>query len=251
MCLRQFPSGSGSCAQKLVSDLIKQIRNNLRDSGEDWERTSKQNWREGKINSKISSENDSKEVKLERAIAKMLENAKRKDWWNQMPIASGLIASDNDRRRAIDLVHSYGDSKSYDFVELKIDRYPDNTPLFALMEILLYGLVYLVLRKERKWLPECFRDVPVFTATNVRLIVLAPEKFYEGYELGWLENGLTEALGGVIKNEHPGCDLSMKISSHWPTRLEKWGNKKWEDSALKDESFLASILQDWEPAFAR
>lgn len=241
VCFRQFPSGNGFCAKKLVSDLIEQIRNNLRDSGEDWERTSKQNWRgEGNINSKISPKNDSKEVKLERAIAKMLENTKRKDWWNQMPIASGLIDSDNDRRRAIDLVHSYGDSKSYDFVELKIDRYPDNTPLFALMEILLYGLVYLVLRKERKWLPKNFRDVPVFTATNIRLIVLAPGKFYEGYELGWLGKGLTEALGKVVGSERLEGGLSMEISSHWPTRL-----KEWKDSVLTDESFLASKDGEW------
>jgi hypothetical protein len=251
ICLVQFSSKNGSCAQKLVSDLIEQIRSNLRNSGEDWERTSKENWREEKINPNISPKNDSEEVKLERAIAQLLKKDGRTDWWNQMPIASGLIGSNKDRRRAIDLVHRYNDSKSYDFVELKIERYSDNTPLFALMEILLYGLVYLVLRKEWKWLPECSKNSPVFTATNIRLIVLAPKKFYEGDEgkkdeLGRLEKQLTDALGQIVKNELPGVDLSMEISSYWPKPLDEW-----MESILKNECALKSILQyqDWGRAF--
>lgn len=137
-------------------------RNKLSERNEELVGNSSENWREEEPQ-KVNNGN-SKEVGLERELIRRCPPG----WWNQMPIASGLVHSDKDRRRAVDLVHCHGGGV-YDFVELKVDS---NTPLFALMEILLYGLVYLVLRKEREWLPERSRGRSVFKASKIRLISL-------------------------------------------------------------------------------
>lgn len=241
--LRQFPASKDCNAENMVSRLIQKIRDNLneRDPGKVGKST--ENWRD-KPQPNISVNNNSKEVRLERAIAEMVIKTKRKDWWNQMPIASGLIHSDKDRRRAIDLVHNYGtDLTSYDFIELKIDS---DTPLFAMMETLLYGLVYLVLRKEPDWLPEGSRNKPIFMAKKIGLRVLAPSEFYEMSNLSWLEQELTVALSKVIDNERLEGSLLMEISCYWSPKLSGC-----ENYSSIDDSDLMSILQDWAPPLAQ
>lgn len=231
----------GFVAKTMLQALLEQIGNNLKQRDRDAIGNSIQNWRK-EIQPNLDAKNKSKEVRLERKIALALKSKERNDWWNQMPIASGLIDSDADRRRAIDLVHRRNDDgTSFDFIELKIDS---DTPLFALMEIVLYGLVYLVLRNDRDWLPECSRGAGVFKAQEIGLCVLAPKQFYRGYKLGWLEHKLTAAFSLIIKNM-PLEKLTITVSSHWPTQFEEW-----DESVLSDETRLNSILERWTPEFS-
>jgi hypothetical protein len=85
---------------------------------------------------------DSPEVKLERELVK----AGRELWARQMATSSGIQGPRLNKRRAIDLVLRQDDDY-YSFVELKIDG--DN-PVYALFELLAYGLAYLHARKN-KW----------------------------------------------------------------------------------------------------
>src|SRR3970040_2461240 len=119
--------------------------------------------------------------KQERDLEHKLANAGKDDpdwiWWNQMPIASGLVGHRADRTRAIDLVCKRKVAPfCYRFIELKISR-SAGAPLAALMEIFRYGVVYFVLRKNQKveWLKGVQLDSPIFKASHIDLCVLAPK----------------------------------------------------------------------------
>jgi hypothetical protein len=130
---------------------------------------------------------------------------------------------------------------------MKIDSDTGGAPLFALMEIVLYGVVYLVLRKERKWLPEAPGDPCVFAAHNVGLRVLAPKDYFKRFHhLAWLEEQLNDALPKIVESLDFGEHFGMTVSSHWPSTLEEW-----DDNILGDDSRLLSCLADWQPAFPR
>ncbi len=237
----------GLDAESMLGQLVKQIRKNLLERDPNSIGNSNENWREELKPIFDEQENRSKEVRLERKIAQALRDLgkrrkEKSNWWNQMPIASGLVRSTDDRRRAIDLVHRHRqDGKRYDFVELKIDS---DTPLFALMEILRYGIVYLVLREKRVWLPEVSREKPVFNAEYVGLRVLAPKIYYCNLNLSWLEEKINLALPQIIKELRNDLTLTMDISSQWPTQLEEW-----DETILTDDSRLLSLLNEWNPAY--
>lgn len=232
--LRKFPNTNNLNAEMMLKKLIQQIQRNLEERDKDKVGKSKENWREAP-QLYLGTRNTSMEVQLERAIVQQSPTG----WWNQMPIASGLVHSDHDRRRAIDLVHKYGaDSKCYDFIELKIDS---DTPLFALMEILLYGLIYLVLRKERGWLPEPSQQRQVFSARFIGLRVLAPKAYFDQYGLSLIEDELTLALSKIIEGLQLEDSLVMEISSH--CLPEGWS------TSVKTHEGTLSILQNWERAF--
>jgi hypothetical protein len=60
---------------------------------------SRENWRWQVLQPQISIHNRSPEVVVERAIAAACHRLGRIDWANQVPVASGLIASTRDGRR--------------------------------------------------------------------------------------------------------------------------------------------------------
>ena len=98
-----------------------------------------------------STDHETAEVPLERSVAGLFrlyrllltENPQADPvWFNQIPVSSGIIQHGKGSR-AIDLVcrRSRG---QYDFVELKFPKgAPTETPLFAALEVLKYGLIYL------------------------------------------------------------------------------------------------------------
>src|SRR6266404_6278786 len=102
----------GLDAESMLGQLVKQIRKNLLERDPNSIGNSNENWREELKPIFDEQENRSKEVRLERKIAQALRDLgkrrkEKSNWWNQMPIASGLVRSTDDRRRAIDLVHRH------------------------------------------------------------------------------------------------------------------------------------------------
>ena len=136
-----------------------------------------------------SANNKSVEVKLERAIVEEWPNS----WNYQMPIASGLFDEHSDKRRAVDLVFDHQD-EHYDLVELKVNM-KAGSPLYAAMEILCYGLVYMASRSDRAGnLKYNTTDLPVLRANSITLCVLAPESYFKGSQLMWLQCAINEGL---------------------------------------------------------
>jgi hypothetical protein len=159
-----------------------------------------------------SSENTSAEVKLERAIVQKWPA----NWTYQMPIASGLFDGYSDKRRAVDLVFDHRDGH-YDLVELKIKS---DTPLYAAMEILGYGLVYLASRTDRAAnLKYATADLSVLIASRITLCVLAPEGYYAGSDLMWLQVAIRNGLERFTTPELSMDFRFEKFDSQWCREL--------------------------------
>ena len=213
---------------KLIADVYDRIETNL--SLRPDRSPSPENW---KIRSEItakniqpSTENKSAEVTLERAIAQRWPEK----WTYQMPVASGLFGSKSDKRRAIDLV-CLGENGCFDFIELKIES---NTPLYAAMEILGYGLVYLASRKDsaKNLKYGNGASLPVMNATAISLVVLAPSDYYEKYKLDWLERGINGGLAALLKDMRV-TNLQMNFCF-----------KKFEDDFKSSQKFTPEMLPE-------
>ena len=93
---------------------------------------------------------------------------------NQVPIISGIAGSSAYKRRAVDLVRCLPDG-GFEFVELKV---ASDTPLYAAIEVLIYGLLWLLSRESRMQLG--YRSNPILDAPALQLSTLAPAAFYRG-----------------------------------------------------------------------
>ena len=169
-------------AKALIGNILAQVKRNR----DQTRLPSDKNWRWEK-HPEIDSDNRSPEVKLERQIVRSSEN----DWVNQVPVSSGLAGS-GDRRRAIDLVHRCGGGW-YELIELKVGS---DTPLFAAMEILQYGVLFIFSRKYSEKLGYTEKheydeeSIKMLNAPGIHLKVMAPTTYYAGYHLQWLKEAI-------------------------------------------------------------
>jgi hypothetical protein len=177
-------------------------------------RSNNQNWR-WKQNPSIADKNTSREVYLERMIVKTQEGD---DWVNQVPVASG-VTSTAGGRRAIDLVHR-GKDRWYEFIELKTDH-RGGTPLFAAMEILQYGVLYIFSRKYAQDLG--YTEKGLLNANGINLRVLAPADYYKPYnDLSWLENGINRGLTSFLTKSNFKMDFKFEAFSLTLSRSSPW-----------------------------
>lgn len=122
-------------------------------------------------------DNPSREVTLERELIKALTHSGDTKWSNQVPLISGIAGHAKPhagKRMAVDLVRQT--RRGFEFVELKINN---GTPIFAAIEILLYGLLWLLSRRDRNRLG--YVDNPILEARELCLSVLAPRDYYCEY----------------------------------------------------------------------
>ncbi len=186
----------------LIQEILAQVKSNWRQG----KSRSNENWR-WKKNLKIKTK--SEEVVLERWIARTTDN----DWVNQVPVASGLTQSAGGRR-AIDLVHRCGDGW-YEFIELKVGE-GGGTPLFAAMEILQYGVLYIFSRENARTLG--YKEAGILGATGIHLKVLAPASYYEGYDLLWLEESINSGLARFLARGEHGFEFEMDFKFEYLSR---------------------------------
>lgn len=187
----------------LVSDLYGQIEAN-------WigRIPSQANWRLERQTT-LAPVNTSPEVVLERAIAILGERGRLSDWYNQIPVASGLIDHRVDKRAAVDLLRLHDDHA--DLVELK---WRSDTPAFAAFEILEYGLAYLFCRNR---LDEFeYSSKPLMKLNSISLQVLAPADFYSTYDLGFIADGIQEGLHRLCSEQGNGFEMSFEFRSFPP-----------------------------------
>lgn len=149
----------------------------------------------------LADHNTSAEITLERRLIRALTAAGRTDWSNQVPLISGVAGPHAYKKRAVDLVHQTPEG-GFELVELKV---ASNTPLFASIEILVYGLLWLLSRRDRHRLRYAGR--PVVEATTLRLSVLAPAAFYAPYDLADLVHALDEGVAALGRE----CGVTMSF----------------------------------------
>jgi hypothetical protein len=185
---------------KFLTDANNRINRNWANAVRTGESSySQENWR-WKRHLEISADNKSPEVTLERAIVSALGE----NWSNQMPTASGLVGPHVDKSSSVDLVWRK-DAGSYTFFEIKVES---NTPLYAAIQILLYGLLFVWSRNNQAALKYDTEIQPVLRASKIELCSLAPRKFYSDYNLRNLSDSLNQ---GFSTFQHRG-DLELSFN---------------------------------------
>ena len=183
--------------------------------------SSSENWRFTRAG-KMVPDDPSPEVTFERAFMEAADE----HWANQVPTCSGVFRPEADHRRSIDLVKKTGNG-SFEFIELKVCS---DTPLFAALEVLDYGVLYVFSRihaRSLKYRPGCSA---ILDAHKIGLRVVAPRRFYEykiragpwvPFDLGWLESMMRDAarqLASMIRGDTT-IDFRFDVFSEgfsWP-----------------------------------
>lgn len=164
---------------------------------------SDENWRHER-RTHISDKNRSPEVVLERAIVTLAELGDLPEWYNQIPVASGLVNGRSDKRAAVDLARFIDGAA--ELVELK---WASDTPLFALFEILRYGLALLLCRQNALAFSYCGR--PLIEAPVLKLVVLAPAPYYSGCDLRHFADVVGFGLSQLGQNYPDVPEMSFKF----------------------------------------
>jgi hypothetical protein len=173
---------------------------------------SSQNFRWHKPQLAISPHNTSLEVSLERALMRACAEQGRTDWSNQVPLVSGISGSHAGKRRAVDLVRRCGDG-CFEFVEMKV---ASNTPLFATMEVLQYGLLWLLSRRDSHLLDYAGREM--IEATAIDLSILAPRPFFTPFA----SRTVSAAIGQGLEVLGRRFGVSMRYSQYAFSRDFSW-----------------------------
>jgi hypothetical protein len=191
--------GRGSFkGERLFGAMVKRLEANLRRAPRFHEKgPSQENWRFEK-QLFISDHNTRRETTLEKAAARLLGS----EWANQVPSASGLWDHKADGHRNVDLVERVAD-REYRLIELKV---ADKHPLFAAMEVLGYGALYVLAR--RHYPDEALASKELLQAKKVQLVVLAPALFYMKARLRWLEDEIDRGLRTYMRAQ-PDLDFDL------------------------------------------
>lgn len=236
-----------------AADLLKQVYNQIENN---WKarpykkHPSTENWRFQK-NKDIDEQNKSLEIQLQRAIVNINPNMwpDAKNWANHVPTASGLWDHKCDKHRAIDLVHVHPGQDHYntvEFIELKVDR-KSGHPVYAAMEVLLYGMLYIFSRRRFEELGYDLTKQPLLQAKAIHLVVLAPFRYYDGYQFEWLEEEITTGLKEFIRKSE-GCTMDLQFQAFpWDCSFEKSipDEALIIIKALKDRRRVEVIGQQW------
>lgn len=155
---------------------------------------------------------ESREVVLERWLAQRSSDR----WTCQMSTSSGLRLDVRDPRRSIDIVQR-GQENEYRFIELKVHS---DQPLYAMFEILGYGLLYLLTHQHGR---RGGGRHDVMTAKRIELIVLGPESWFgykesradpvSRFEFEWLRERINRGLAAQVRARecHGLNEMSLRL----------------------------------------
>ncbi|NOZ43186.1 MAG: hypothetical protein GXP02_08505 [Alphaproteobacteria bacterium] len=146
---------------------------------------------------------------MERAIIILSERGFLNGWYNQIPIASGLLDEVSDKRAAVYWVHMKDDC--LELVELK---WASDTPLYAIFEILRYGLTYLFCYMNK--VEFDFQDLPAMNVSRIKLTTLAPKKYYSYCDLKLLFSAINLAINSLYMEKSDGLLSSRFTCSAFP-----------------------------------
>ena len=188
----------------------------------------------------ISPDSNRRETILEKAVAMLAESCHMPWWFNQCPVASGIVRSSRNRKNAVDLVHWSEPSGCVRLIELK---WKSNDPRYALREILRYGVAYIFCRVHRRELPlqgKYYR--PLMDANNVALEVVAPHRFYENYNEKDLFASVSKSLDQCAQSKTGGT-LSMSLNAFaFPEEFNQVPFKNGQD--VKEKCFTEELTDE-------
>ncbi|NWF82859.1 MAG: hypothetical protein HXY18_03410 [Bryobacteraceae bacterium] len=165
---------------------------------------SSENWRWVK-KLHISGQNESPEKRFEKAVA-----ANCQEWFNMIPVASGVIPGLQEGGRRIDLAREC-EPGWFEFVELKFGPNCD-TPLRAAIEILQYGLIYVFSRVHASGLGYDAGN-RLLSARRISLKAVLPAEAYSSGSLERLEGSLNAGLRALTARLGVQCQLDFVFES--------------------------------------
>ena len=200
-----------------------------------------QNWRWYAPVPGIAPHNKSPEVVLERAILPF-------GLKSQLTVLAGQIRSQSHRVSSTPHSHRRSairsgvhrlDDNHFEFVELKV---ASDTPLFAALEIIQYGLVWLLSRQNRAALG--YHERAMLDADAVDLTVLAPTRYYGQLDLSALAAGLDAGVRSV-GHAHGGINLAFEFQEFSDSLLRSEGYSDPEACAVVNQrrQYLRSAAQ--------
>lgn len=190
------PMGNGEPVwQALIQAAMERLAANL--PAENWHPAAS-NWRWDK-KLRLARHNLSPEKTLEKVMAFLLDTS----WVNQVPICNGLVNNRRADAARVDLVH-HVEHNAYELIELKFGTDASggsDHPLSAVMEVMQYGLMYLLFRQRDFGITQAHH---LLNAGRINLVVLAPRAWYQfrvrgdphshSFDLRWLANGLGDGF---------------------------------------------------------
>ena len=206
--LENLPHDAEICG--CIEAVYKQIADNYKNGTDSY---SSQNWR-FTLETDIFDKNSSSEKALEKVIAKSMFDLDKSSWANQVPVASGLVFHNRDTKSCIDLVHELGKG-TFEFIELKI---ASSNPVYAAIEVLVYGIVYVFFRaggpEENRVTAKVVHDRKLLTAKKIHLKVIAPADYYRPYNkmhLNALASSFSDAINALARKKISGISMSSSF----------------------------------------
>lgn len=190
-------------------------------------------WREAPLPIR-EKKNESPEVTLERAIVRA---AGRDNIVNQLAVTSGYSGPFSGSRHAIDLAEKHS-ATSFEFIELKWPRRgvkTSETPFAAAIELLRYFAAFVAaqdhMSKSASKHPRTkLEQGHVLLAKQLRLTVLGPRHFYEGYSLSKVQEFLQAGL--ALYGKRKGWTIAFSFSA-FPVGFDWHANGKPDQEALQ------------------
>ena len=212
---------------------------------------SESNW-EWKKSHHLSPNSRSPEKVLEKLVTFLFGT----DWVNQIPVCNGFPIGQANARR-IDLAYRRPEPNRnhYELIELKFGLSANNPganhPLYAAMEVLEYGLLYIFFRQSGFLNPRPSPRHHLLDAETVDLVVLAPENWYKfrvygvpqpvSYHLSWLEEAITEGLSAYLNANGLPFRMSFRFES-FPAEVAAGISNFMETLfAFREEGFLTRV----------
>jgi hypothetical protein len=224
-------NGIGTEAATLVPALFALLDQNWARALQGATSHSRQNFRWWLPQTSLADGNLSPEVSLERELIRAIVAAKRSDWSNQVPLISGIAGPHAFKKRAVDLVHRLDDG-CFEFVELKVCS---DTPMFAAIESLVYGLLWLLSRRDRSRLG--YTESAILDAQSLRLSVLAPQIYYSGYSLTALADVIDIGLRDL--GRHHDVDMDFRFTA-FPSAFY-WSSDRSDPKRPCDQELIALL----------
>lgn len=230
-------------AESLIKKIYDLVKSNWKE-GVNY-RPSTENWRfERRMH--IDESNADPEIKLERAIVST-QTQPPINWANQTPTSSGFVGQWADKHRNIDLIHRCEDG-AYEFIELKVES---DTPLYAAMEILQNAVLYIFSREnERKMEWGSDKQKPLQVATVIHLRVLAPCRYYKGYNLNWLEVNICNGLKAFLVGRTPKLQMDFRFDAFPPWFSSDHAKALCKDLSKEQADSIRMAVDDRRPVYS-
>lgn len=206
--------------ERVVEAMWKQIATNWVEGGCQWR--GNENWRWAlRTNLDVKKTNPSREVRLNRTLARALSRTPNKDRWaNEIPTGSGLVEEGGTAPGGLDFAYHCSPDRMV-LIELKNNANTDN-PVSAAFQVVIYALVLTLARLVHARLRSLQTPITISDkwrlAKHADLRVIEPTSYYTRYpKLGWFEDRLNTGIAAFGARQDIAMSFAFRRFDEEPT----------------------------------